>query len=142
MKKLTQYITEYLIKKKIDKVRGENTVYDEILNTLDVEESKSIKNFIENWINDYKVERILYCGYEYDFNAFEKQKPRIYKTIQYNINTDINIKKALGDSRNLKKWSGSSVIFELYSTNLYLRFTNNDYNIFIFNANNIEKYDK
>ena len=141
MKTLTQYITEYLIKKKVDKVRG-NNIYDEILNTLDIEESKSIKNFIENWINEYKVEKIVYCGYEYDFNLFEKQKPRIYKTIQYNINTDINIKKALGDSRNLKKWSGSSVIFELYSTNLYLRFTNNDYNIFIFNIDNVEKYIK
>lgn len=141
MKTLTQYITEYLIKKKVDKVRG-NNIYGEILNTLDVEESKSIKNFIENWINEYKVENIIYVGYEYDFNLFKKQKPRIYNTIQDNINTNIDIKKALSDSRNLKKWSGSSVIFELYSTNLYLRFTNNDYNIFIFNGDNIEKYEK
>ena len=141
MKTLTQYITEYLIKKKVDKVRG-NNIYNEILNTLDIEESKSIKNFIENWINEYKVENIVYVGYEYDFNLFKKQKPRIYNKIQYNINTNIDIKNALSDSRNLKKWSGSSVIFELYSTNLYLRFTNNDYNIFIFNADNIEKYTK
>lgn len=141
MKTLTQYITEYLIKKKVDKVRG-NNIYDEILNTLDVEESKTIKNFIENWINEYKVENIVYVGYEYDFNLFKKQKPRIYNKIQDNININIDIKKALGDSRNLKKWSGSSIIFELYSTNLYLRFTNNDYNIFIFNGDNIEKYEK
>ena len=141
MKTLTQYITEYLIKKKVDKVRG-NNIYDEILNTLDIEESKNIKNFIENWINEYKVENIIYVGYEYDFNLFKKQKPRIYNKIQYNINNNIDIKNALSDSRNLKKWSGSSVIFELYSTNLYLRFTNNDYNIIIFNADNIEKYTK
>ena len=63
MKKLNQFITEYIIKKKLDHVidSSVNNVYEEIDNLIDLDNyDKKISNCIKNWIEKFNVKSVVY----------------------------------------------------------------------------------
>lgn len=63
MKKLNQFITEYIIKKKLDHVidSSVNNVYEEIDDLIDLDNyDKKISNCIKNWIEKFNVKSVVY----------------------------------------------------------------------------------
>lgn len=63
MKKLNQFITEYIIKKKLDHVIDSSVtnVYEEIYDLIDLDNyDKKISNCIKNWIEKFDVKSIVY----------------------------------------------------------------------------------
>ena len=68
MKKLTQYINEYLIKKKLDKVHKSNTILDIITNIMDLDDRT--QNFINNYINENNVIDVKYYMTKYDYDRY------------------------------------------------------------------------
>lgn len=63
MKKLNQFITEYIIKKKLDHVIDSSVtdVYEEINDLIDLDNyDKKISNCIKNWIEKFDVKSVVY----------------------------------------------------------------------------------
>lgn len=63
MKKLNQFITEYIIKKKLDHVIDSSVtnVYEEINDLIDLDNyDKKISNCIKNWIEKFNVKSVVY----------------------------------------------------------------------------------
>lgn len=63
MKKLNQFITEYIIKKKLDHVIDSSVtnVYEEIYDLIDLDNyDKKIGNCIKNWIEKFDVKSVVY----------------------------------------------------------------------------------
>lgn len=63
MKKLNQFITEYIIKKKLDHVidSSVNNVYEEIDDLIDLDNyDKKISDCIKNWIEKFDVKSVVY----------------------------------------------------------------------------------
>ena len=63
MKKLNQFITEYIIKKKLDHIidSSVNNVYEEIDDLIDLDNyDKKISNCIKNWIEKFNVKSVVY----------------------------------------------------------------------------------
>lgn len=63
MKKLNQFITEYIIKKKLDHVidSSVNNVYEEINDLIDLDNyDKKISNCIKNWIEKFNIKSVVY----------------------------------------------------------------------------------
>ena len=63
MKKLNQFITEYIIKKKLDHVIDSSVtnVYEEIYDLIDLDNyDKKIGNCIKNWIKKFDVKSVVY----------------------------------------------------------------------------------
>lgn len=63
MKKLNQFITEYIIKKKLDHVIDSSVtdVYEEINDLIDLDNyNKKIGNCIKNWIEKFDVKSVVY----------------------------------------------------------------------------------
>ena len=63
MKKLNQFITEYIIKKKLDHVIDSSitNVYEEIYDLIDLDNyDKKIGNCIKNWIEKFDVKSVVY----------------------------------------------------------------------------------
>ena len=63
MKKLNQFITEYIIKKKLDHVIDSSVtnVYEEIYDLIDLDNyDKKIVNCIKNWIEKFDVKSVVY----------------------------------------------------------------------------------
>ena len=63
MKKLNQFITECIIKKKLDHVidSSVNNVYEEIDDLIDLDNyDKKISNCIKNWIEKFNVKSVVY----------------------------------------------------------------------------------
>ena len=63
MKKLNQFITEYIIKKKLDHVIDSSVtdVYEEINDLINLDNyDKKISNCIKNWIEKFDVKSVVY----------------------------------------------------------------------------------
>ena len=63
MKKLNQFITEYIIKKKLDHPIDSNItdVYEEIDNLIDLDNyDKKIRDCVKKWIDQFDVKSIVY----------------------------------------------------------------------------------
>ena len=63
MKKLNQFITEYIIKKKLDHPIDSNVtdVYEEIDNLIDLDNyDKKIRDCVKKWIDQFDVKSIVY----------------------------------------------------------------------------------
>ena len=63
MKKLNQFIIEYIIKKKLDHPIDSNVtdVYEEIDDLIDLDNyDKKISNCIKNWIEKFNVKSVVY----------------------------------------------------------------------------------
>ena len=63
MKKLNQFITEYIIKKKLDTPIDSNVtdVYEEIDNLIDLDNyDKKIRDCVKKWIDQFDVKSIVY----------------------------------------------------------------------------------
>ena len=63
MKKLNQFITEYIIKKKLDHVIDSSVtnVYEEINDLINLDNyNKKISNCIKNWIEKFDVKSVVY----------------------------------------------------------------------------------
>ena len=63
MKKLNQFITEYIIKKKLDHVidSSVNNVYEEIDDLIDLDNyDKKIRDCVKKWIDQFDVKSIVY----------------------------------------------------------------------------------
>lgn len=63
MKKLNQFITEYIIKKKLDHVIDSSVTnaYEEIYDLIDLDNyDKKIGNCIKNWIEKFDVKSVVY----------------------------------------------------------------------------------
>lgn len=63
MKKLNQFITEYIIKKKLNHVIDSSVtnVYEEIYDLIDLDNyDKKIGNCIKNWIEKFDVKSVVY----------------------------------------------------------------------------------
>ena len=63
MKKLNQFITEYIIKKKLDHPRDSNVtdVYEEIDDLIDLDNyDKKIRDCVKKWIDQFDVKSIVY----------------------------------------------------------------------------------
>ena len=63
MKKLNQFITEYIIKKKLDHPINSNVtdVYEEIDNLIDLDNyDKKIRDCVKKWIDQFDVKSIVY----------------------------------------------------------------------------------
>ena len=63
MKKLNQFITEYIIKKKLDHVIDSSVtnVYEEIYDLIDLDNyDKKIGNCIKNWIEKFDIKSVVY----------------------------------------------------------------------------------
>ena len=63
MKKLNQFITEYIIKKKLDHPIDSNVtdVYEEIDDLIDLDNyDKKIRDCVKKWIDQFNVKSIVY----------------------------------------------------------------------------------
>ena len=63
MKKLNQFITEYIIKKKLDHPIDSNVtdVYEEIDDLIDLDNyDKKIRNCVKKWIDQFDVKSVVY----------------------------------------------------------------------------------
>ena len=63
MKKLNQFITEYIIKKKLDHPINSNVtdVYEEIDDLIDLDNyDKKIRDCVKKWIDQFDVKSIVY----------------------------------------------------------------------------------
>ena len=63
MKKLNQFITEYIIKKKLNHPINSNVtdVYEEIDNLIDLDNyDKKIRDCVKKWIDQFDVKSIVY----------------------------------------------------------------------------------
>ena len=63
MKKLNQFITEYIIKKKLDHPIDSNVtdVYEEINDLIDLDNyDKKIRDCVKKWIDQFDVKSIVY----------------------------------------------------------------------------------
>ena len=63
MKKLNQFITEYIIKKKLDHVidSSVNNVYEEIDDLIDLDNyDKKIRDCVKKWIDQFDVKSVVY----------------------------------------------------------------------------------
>ena len=63
MKKLNKFITEYIIKKKLDTPIDSNVtdVYEEIDDLIDLDNcDKKIRNCVKKWIDQFDVKSIVY----------------------------------------------------------------------------------
>ena len=63
MKKLNQFIIEYIIKKKLDHVIDSSVtnVYEEIYDLIDLDNyDKKIGNCIKNWIEKFDIKSVVY----------------------------------------------------------------------------------
>ena len=63
MKHITSYITEYIIKKKLDHPIDSNVtdVYEEIDDLIDLDNyDKKIRNCVKKWIDQFDVKSIVY----------------------------------------------------------------------------------
>ena len=63
MKKLNQFITEYIIKKKLDHPIDSNVtdVYEEIDDLIDLDNyDKKIRDYVKKWIDQFDVKSIVY----------------------------------------------------------------------------------
>ena len=115
MKKLNQFITEYIIKKKLDHVIDSSVtdVYEEINDLIDLDNyNKKIGNCIKNWIEKFDVKSVVYYTInkrilseyidvnliedklmsESDFKEFKENSSKDFTTIDVIKTTKIIIK--------------------------------------------------
>ena len=117
-KPLTSYITEYIIKKKLDKpIESENNeIADSIYKVFDIDDNE-LKDYIYSWVYTNKVKDIAYYK-----NTAMSDISKISKNIDDSGKLVINIKDAYEyETKNLKnRYESSNNILELYDKKLVL----------------------
>lgn len=81
MKKLSLYINEWLIKKKLDKVRNNENIVDVIFDTFEViHENEEVRKSIEKWVNEYNVKKVSFWTDLEGINRIKEHKDSYKKT--------------------------------------------------------------
>ena len=118
MKPMATYITEYIIKKKLDKpIDSENNeIAESIYKVFDIDDNE-LKDYIYSWVYTNKVKDIAYYK-----NAAMSDISKISKNIDDSGKLVINIKDAYEyETKNLKnRYESSNNILELYDKKLVL----------------------
>ena len=117
-KPLTSYITEYIIKKKLDKpIDSENNeIAESIYKVFDIDDNE-LKDYIYSWVYTNKVKDIAYYK-----NTAMSDISKISKNIDDSGKLVINIKDAYKyETKNLKnRYESSNNILALYDKKLVL----------------------
>lgn len=91
MKKLSLYINEYLIKKKLDKVRNSENIVDVIFDTFEViHENEEVRKSIEKWVNEYNVKKVSFWTDLGGIKRIKEHKDSYKKTF-------VGVNKLLGE---------------------------------------------
>lgn len=81
MKKLSLYINEYLIKKKLDKVHNSKNIVDAIFDIFEViHEKEEVRKSIEKWVNEYNVKKVSFWTDLEGINRIKEHKDSYKKT--------------------------------------------------------------
>ena len=138
MKKLNQFITEYIIKKKLDHVidSSVNNVYEEIDDLIDLDNyDKKISNCIKNWIEKFNVKSVVYYTInkrilsEYvDINLIEDKlmSETEFKEIRENSSKDFTTIDVIKTPK---------VIIKTCSNYIYMSFQVKRYSLYIIHNN-------
>lgn len=138
MKKLNQFIIEYIIKKKLDHVidSSVNNVYEEINDLIDLDNyDKKISNCIKNWIEKFDVKSVVYYTInkrilsEYvDINLIEDKlmSENEFKEFRENSSKDFTTIDVIKTPK---------VIIKTCSNYIYMSFQDKRYSLYIIHNN-------
>ena len=138
MKKLNQFITEYIIKKKLDHVidSSVNNVYEEIDDLIDLDNyDKKISNCIKNWIEKFNVKSVVY----YTINKRILSEYVDINLIEDKLMSEIEFKEfrenSSKDFTTIDVIKTPKVIIKTCSNYIYMSFQVKRYSLYIIHNN-------
>ena len=128
MKSLINYITEYLIKKKLDKVRNNDSLVDIIIKTFGIKERfhNLTKESIKQWIKDYNIDE-----------SISIEKLGTFYSNKYSLENNPNIEKDryIIDNEKINKcFYDMQYKGKLYCKSIYYRIHGNKEFIMLFDS--------
>ena len=138
MKKLNQFITEYIIKKKLDHPIDSNVtdVYEEIDDLIDLDNyDKKISNCIKNWIEKFNVKSVVY----YTINKRILSEYVDINLIEDKLMSEIEFKEfrenSSKDFTTIDVIKTPKVIIKTCSNYIYMSFQVKRYSLYIIHNN-------
>ena len=138
MKKLNQFITEYIIKKKLDHVidSSVNKEYEEIDDLIDLNNyDKKISNCIKNWIEKFNVKSVVY----YTINKRILSEYVDINLIEDKLMSEIEFKEfrenSSKDFTTIDVIKTPKVIIKTCSNYIYMSFQVKRYSLYIIHNN-------
>ena len=138
MKKLNQFITEYIIKKKLDHVIDSSVtnVYEEINDLINLDNyNKKINNCIKNWIEKFDVKSVVY----YTINKRILSEYVDINLIEDKLMSEIEFKEfrenSSKDFTTIDVIKTPKVIIKTCSNYIYMSFQVKRYSLYIIHNN-------
>ena len=138
MKKLNQFIIEYIIKKKLDHPIDSNVtdVYEEIDDLIDLDNyDKKISNCIKNWIEKFNVKSVVY----YTINKRILSEYVDINLIEDKLMSEIEFKEfrenSSKDFTTIDVIKTPKVIIKTCSNYIYMSFQVKRYSLYIIHNN-------
>ena len=138
MKKLNQFITEYIIKKKLDHPIDSNVtdVYEEIDDLIDLDNyDKKIRDCVKKWIDQFDVKSIVY----YTINKRILSEYVDINLIEDKLMSEIEFKEfrenSSKDFTTIDVIKTPKVIIKTCSNYIYMSFQVKRYSLYIIHNN-------
>ena len=138
MKKLNQFITEYIIKKKLDHPIDSNVtdVYEEINDLIDLDNyDKKIRDCVKKWIDQFDVKSIVY----YTINKRLLERYLDISLIEDKLMSEDEFQQMKANSSNdfipIDLIKTPKVVVKTCSNYIYMNFQGKRYSLYIIHNN-------
>ena len=138
MKKLNQFITEYIIKKKLDHPIDSSVtdVYEEIDDLIDLDNyDKKIRDCVKKWINQFDVKSVVY----YTINKRLLERYLDISLIEDKLMSENEFQQMKANSSSdfipIDLIKTSKVVVKTCSNYIYMNFQGKRYSLYIIHNN-------